>query len=321
VQSVEAIQLLTNNSGAWSGTSSTDDFYGIKAVANARINLISANLSPSSACTNILVVNDSNYVVLANVSVSNRQGLFSNLVLQQGQVVRIIETSAGPAINCAGSQNHAFGALSNSQINVTAGTFDTTTFGGGWTDSGAFTWSIAYVVTSNDSAQAPNITLLYPDHPLNWSNGTVRLECTDTHLDTFNWTSSNPNMIEVSQTTNSTTSILELLFNSNVSGTVVPINATCRDDFGSVTSTLFTITFDVLKPYCYQNGLPIEQVDHAVPFATSYTWNDVTCYDELNLYSLNITCTGGSEFQFYTDNINSTSYNFSSSTLVVPCIS
>lgn len=149
----------------------------------------------------------------------------------------------------------------------------------------------------------PNITITFPNHPLNWSNGTILGSCADTVPGSVFFNSSS------SFTLNDSTYSSWRIVYEGASANNVSITIGCNDTFGHSVSTQRTYNFDVVFPNCYENGNPIEIEDHSVTDGTNYQWN-VQCFDDSNYFYLNVTCTGGTNFDFFDDNINQTMYNF-----------
>lgn len=147
----------------------------------------------------------------------------------------------------------------------------------------------------------PNITITYPTHPLNWGNGTISGSCVDQHAGTISTSSTNGTLggsfgnwtfthISAPQPNNET------------------ITFTCTDSFGNNRSDTRLYLFDYNAPGCLG-------IDPMVPIdeSSSYVWN-LTCIDDSNYFSLNVSCDGGTEFTFYQDNINSTMFTFNDQT-------
>lgn len=93
--------------------------------------------------------------------------------------------------------------------------------------------------------------------------------------------------------------------NISIENVSVKINCTDNLNFTSFTERPFNI--DMSIPYCAN----LENV--TLPYNSTYNWNN-HCFDDLNFYSLNVSCFGGSNFSFYQENLNTTDYLFTAST-------
>lgn len=171
-----------------------------------------------------------------------------------------------------------------------------------------------YIFRTDNSV--PQIHLTYPTNILNWTNGSVAGYCSDNNL---------PYSPLLNQTdrvfTNDTHFILRSIspaLNLSWSFLFVGLNEnnysvriTCNDTFGNSVSSDYRFSFDVSAPYCA--GVADKTI-----FSTDTYKFKLDCFDESNLYLLNVSCRGvnptiGSGFDFYTININTTSYNLNRS--------
>ena len=154
----------------------------------------------------------------------------------------------------------------------------------------------------------PVLTLSYPSNPLNWGNGTIRGFCTDASPMTFSYaTNLSPAFI-----TNISLDPSSFLFRYNNTNLTTPhsgnISLVCTDIANNSVSDVRVYNFDLQSPFCL--GItPLVAIDEG----DQYQWN-LTCMDESNYFSLNISCSGGTDFAFFQENINATVYPFSSGT-------
>jgi len=176
-----------------------------------------------------------------------------------------------------------------------------------------------FIITSNNSEKsissgfisviidntAPIITITYPDHPLNWSAGNITGSCSDVHPATFSYNSSWNFML-----INDSFNAWKVMYDDIVSDENVNITFTCTDNAGNAYSVTGFYNFDIQFPLCYENSIEIQDNELFLEYGANHQWN-VTCWDDLNFYLLNITCIGGSGYAFYENNINKTGYNFS----------
>jgi len=149
---------------------------------------------------------------------------------------------------------------------------------------------------------APTIELYYPNETF-WTNESINGTCYDTSVvinisvNDSDWTfSGTPN--------NWTFTYTGLESTANAS-----LEINCTDIFNNVETFVYEYGVDVVLPYCatLQNA--------TVVYNTSYLWaGNTSCYDDLNLYSINISCTGGSDFSHYGFGLNVTVWNVTNST-------
>lgn len=147
----------------------------------------------------------------------------------------------------------------------------------------------------------PNLTIAYPVSD-EWTNGYVNGTCTSDNnisIVTINNTDFN-----FSSGFNYTNWQFEYTGNESLNLSVL---ITCSDIYGTNTTKAANISMDVNSPYCYP--LTNQSLNHT----SSFVWN-VTCIDDLNFYLLNVTCTGGTNFSYFKNNINSSSFIFMNDT-------
>jgi len=160
-------------------------------------------------------------------------------------------------------------------------------------------WEIDDVIIMAESSDNPmKINLTFPTSKTNyWTAENISGTCRDDddvsavfiNDSRFNLTSNNPYNWSYIYTGNESTNIT--------------VKITCTDGNLINTSKTFNISFDIIHPYCF--GLSHQTIEKNF----SFDWN-ITCIDDINLYSLNVSCTGGSNFKFFRMNINQTSFNF-----------
>lgn len=160
----------------------------------------------------------------------------------------------------------------------------------------------ARTITRDTIAPVPVIT--YPTNVLNWGNGTIQGFCAGGDAISFSYTSTNATFLNISLNPNAFT-IIDNHANESHNES---ITFNCLDGAGNVGSITKLFLFDLVSPECIGIVTPVTVVE-----STAYQWN-LTCIDDINYFSLNVTCTGGTAFQFYDDNINATAYPFSQST-------
>lgn len=131
-----------------------------------------------------------------------------------------------------------------------------------------------------------------------WSNLTVAGYCNDTDLDVISVSINDTNFTTVSSNPES----FEYEYTGSKSYENLLLNITCTDESNNTGSTVYNLNFDLITPSC--SPLP----DVTVSEGQSYQWN-FTCIDDLNLYSLNITCKGFN-YSYYRNNINLTNFTF-----------
>jgi hypothetical protein len=78
----------------------------------------------------------------------------------------------------------------------------------------------------------------------------------------------------------------------------------CNDYAGNIINYTDTFNFDLVTPECLNLTEAVE-----VNEGTEYLW-DLYCVDDINYYSLDVACVGGTDYTFYQDNINATVFHF-----------
>lgn len=156
-------------------------------------------------------------------------------------------------------------------------------------------------ITFNPDIKNPELSVYYPS-TAQWSNDYLNGTCYDESL--IAQVSVNDSRFVFNP--DSTFANFSFMYNSTFSGEV-SVEVTCTDVYGNANTTTVTAGFDVAAPNC----TPI--IDYTSYNSFTHDWN-VTCTDDLNLYSINVTCVGGTNYTFYAENINMTEFNFTNST-------
>ena len=151
---------------------------------------------------------------------------------------------------------------------------------------------------------ANNSLIQYANGEWNWS-----VVITDDDLDIILYSIGNSTHLIYQE--NSTSPILITTPNQTFIefGNVYNFTVIANDTFGAVTTA--TITFnvsDTIIPVC----APF--IDTDVVNGSNFTWN-VTCTDA-NFFSLNISCNGSDNYNFFLDGLNTPSYIFNNRTLI-----
>lgn len=156
-------------------------------------------------------------------------------------------------------------------------------------------------ITEIPDTTNPVVNWTFPDYP-DWTNLTINGTCSDDSVLSF---VSIDNALFTS--TGSSFEEWEFTYIGGVSLNSTNLTVTCGDIFGNNGSASQVLGADIVIPTC--SGIS----DQDVISGENYSWN-ITCVDDLNLYSLNVSCSGGSSFSFYKENINDVSYLFNNNT-------
>jgi len=85
------------------------------------------------------------------------------------------------------------------------------------------------------------------------------------------------------------------------------LSVSCTDVYNNTGSASVVTGVDNHKPVC--TGIS----DQTIIYGNNYSWN-VNCSDDSNLFSVNVSCSGGSGFNFFIDNINDVNYLMNNNT-------
>jgi len=143
----------------------------------------------------------------------------------------------------------------------------------------------------------PEINVTYPAS-YEWINDLINGTCEDIS-EIINVTINDTNFI-FNTSFNYTNWQFDYIGNESLED--VQVNISCIDNLSNIGSKVHPFNIDIISPKCS----PL--LNYTYDYNSSHSI-DENCTDDLNLFSLDIQCLGGSNYNFYAENLNTTLYN------------